>query len=69
MCAIVIKSHIEPTAGRAKIAGEISKFNVIGGGCLNSGVGGLNPETVRVTAAMGGVKYCGFQQFLHQILI
>jgi len=54
MGAIVIKSHVEPTAGRAKIAGEISKFNVIGGVCLNSGVGGLNPEAVRVTAAMGG---------------
>ncbi|MEN4017114.1 MAG: DUF6282 family protein [Methanobacterium sp.] len=54
MSAIVIKSHVEPTAGRAKIAGEISNFNVIGGVCLNSGVGGLNPEAVRVTAVMGG---------------
>lgn len=54
MRAIVLKSHVEPTAGRAKIAGEISKFNVIGGVCLNSGVGGLNPEAVKVMAAMGG---------------
>jgi hypothetical protein len=54
MSAIVIKSHVEPTAGRAKIAGEISNFNVIGGVCLNLSVGGLNPEAVRVTAAIGG---------------
>lgn len=54
MHAIVIKSHVESTASRAKIAEEISKFNVIGGVCLNSSVGGLNPEVVKVTAALGG---------------
>ncbi|MGB9978600.1 DUF6282 family protein [Methanobacterium sp.] len=54
MQAIVIKSHVESTAGRAKIAEKISEFKVIGGVCLNSSVGGLNPDTVKVTAELGG---------------
>ncbi len=54
MHAIVIKSHVEFTAGRAKIAEEISKFKVIGGICLNSSIGGLNAEAVKVTAELGG---------------
>ncbi len=54
MQAIVIKSHLEPTAGRAAIAEAISGFKVIGGVCLNSTVGGLNPEAVRVTSRLGG---------------
>ena len=54
MHAIVIKSHVESTAGRAKIAEQISEFKVIGGVCLNSSVGGLNPEAVKTTADLGG---------------
>jgi len=54
MHAIVIKSHVESTASRAKIARKISEFKVVGGICLNSSVGGLNPEAVSVTAALGG---------------
>ena len=42
MQAIIIKSHVESTAGRAKIAEIISGFKVIGGVCLNSSAGGLN---------------------------
>ncbi|MGB9937580.1 MAG: DUF6282 family protein [Methanobacterium sp.] len=54
MGAIVLKSHVEATASRAKIVSKISDFNVIGGICLNSSVGSLNPEAVNVTAALGG---------------
>lgn len=54
MHAIVIKSHVESTASRAKIAENITGFKVIGGICLNSSVGGLNPEAVEVTAELGG---------------
>lgn len=54
MHAIVIKSHVESTAGRANIAESISGFKVIGGICLNSSVGGLNSEAVKVTARLGG---------------
>ena len=54
MRAIVIKSHVESTAGRAQIAEIISGFKVIGGICLNSSAGGLNPDAVKVTAELGG---------------
>jgi hypothetical protein len=54
MGAIVIKSHIESTAGRAKIAENITGFKVIGGICLNLSVGGLNPDAVKVTIDLGG---------------
>lgn len=54
MSAIVIKSHVESTAGRANIAEKISRLKVIGGVCLNSSVGGLNPEAVKTTADLGG---------------
>ena len=54
MRAIIIKSHVESTASRAKIASELSGLNVIGGVCLNLSVGGLNPEAVRVMAALDG---------------
>ena len=54
MQTIIIKSHVESTAGRAKIAELISGFKVIGGVCLNSSIGGLNPDAVKVTAELGG---------------
>ncbi len=54
MHAIVLKSHVEPTSGRAKIASEISEFPVFGGVVLNHSIGGLNLEAVRACAEMGG---------------
>ena len=54
MQAIIIKSHVESTAGRARIAELISKFKVFGGICLNSSAGGLNSDAVKVTAELGG---------------
>ena len=54
MQAIVIKSHFEPTSGRAKIAEEVTGFKVFGGVCLNQSVGGLNLEAVKTAASMGG---------------
>ena len=54
MHAIFIKSHIESTAGRSKIAQEVTGLNVIGGVCLNLSVGGLNPNAVKAAAELGG---------------
>lgn len=54
MKGIVIKSHVEPTAGRAKIAEYISGVKVIGGVCLNKDVGGLNSSAVETNAELGG---------------
>ena len=54
MHSIVIKSHHEPTSGRAKIASEVSGFPVFGGVVLNQSVGGLNPQTVKASAELGG---------------
>ncbi|MBM4241223.1 MAG: hypothetical protein FJ150_06130 [Euryarchaeota archaeon] len=54
MRAIVLKSHIESTVGRAKIAEYVSGIKVFGGACLNTNVGGLNPEAVKTTAELGG---------------
>lgn len=54
MHAIVLKSHVESTASRAKIAEKIAGFKVIGGVCLNSSVGGLNLDAVKTTVDLGG---------------
>lgn len=54
MQAIVLKSHCEPTSGRAKIASEITGFPVFGGVVLNESVGGLNLEAVKTCSAMEG---------------
>jgi hypothetical protein len=55
MRAIVLKSHHEHTAGHAAVlSGLISGITVIGGVTLNRAVGGLNPEAVETTAALGG---------------
>lgn len=54
MEAVVIKSHVESTAGRAILVENITGFKVIGGVCLNSSVGGLNPDAVKVTVDLGG---------------
>lgn len=54
MKAIVLKSHLEPTSGRAYIAHRLTGCSVFGGVTLNLPVGGLNVEAVRNTALMGG---------------
>lgn len=54
MGAIVLKSHVESTAGRARLARETTGMNVFGGVTLNQSVGGLNPAAVHVSAEMGG---------------
>jgi predicted TIM-barrel fold metal-dependent hydrolase len=54
MEAIVIKSHLEPTAGRAQMASKIANFKIIGGVTLNLSVGGLNAQAVEASALHGG---------------
>jgi hypothetical protein len=54
MHTIVLKSHHEPTAGRAVIASEVTGFPVCGGVVLNSHVGGLNQFAVEASARIGG---------------
>lgn len=54
MGAIVIKSHVEPTAGRAYLAQWVTGLPVVGGVTLNHNVGGLNPDAVQSMASMGG---------------
>jgi hypothetical protein len=54
MAGIVLKSHVESTAGRAYQAQWVTGLPVIGGITLNLTVGGLNPEAVRSMASMGG---------------
>ena len=56
MSAILIKSHVGCTAGRAGIATYVSGLPVYGGIALNHPVGGLNPEAVRVSIEMGAKK-------------
>lgn len=54
MAGIVIKSHAEPTSGRAVLASKATGLKVWGGVCLNQSVGGLNTEAVKTAAEMGG---------------
>jgi Family of unknown function (DUF6282) len=54
MGGIVIKSHVEPTAGRAKIAEHVTGIKVFGGVSLNTSVGGLNLDTVKTVVEMDG---------------
>ncbi len=54
MHSIVLKSHLEPTSGRAIIASEVTSFPVFGGVVLNNSVGGLNPAAVKASAEIGG---------------
>jgi Family of unknown function (DUF6282) len=54
MHSIVIKSHHEPTSGRALIASEVTDFPVYGGVVLNSSLGGLNSNAVEASALIGG---------------
>ncbi len=54
MAGIVLKSHVESTAGRAYITHRMTGLSVWGGVTLNLTVGGLNTEAVSSTALMGG---------------
>lgn len=49
----VLKSHFEPTAGRARAARAGRRPAVYGGIVLNSAVGGLNPDAVEASLALG----------------
>jgi hypothetical protein len=52
--AVMIKSHVTPTADRATIAEKVvGGIRVFGGLVLNEPVGGLNPAAVEVAIAMG----------------
>lgn len=52
--AVVIKSHLVPTAGRAYIAEKVVPgVRVFGGITLNPPVGGLNPAAVETAIRMG----------------
>ncbi len=54
MRAIVLKSHLESTVGRAALAAEATGFAVFGGIVLNPFVtGGLDPDAVEVSLALG----------------
>lgn len=59
--AIVIKSHVAPTAGRAAIVNLLreekypdSPFTMYGGVTLNQNVGGINPAAVDACLKIGG---------------
>ena len=54
MRGIVIKSHIEPTSGRALLAQKETNFKVFGGVSLNDGVGGYNVDAVKASASLRG---------------
>jgi len=54
MRAIVLKSHDYPTAPLASMVSQyVRKLNIFGSLCLNFGVGGLNTEAVKISAALG----------------
>ena len=60
--AVVIKSHVMPTVGRAAIVnkvkeekyGSTSDFQMYGGVALNHFVGGINPWAVETALKLGG---------------
>ena len=60
--AVVIKSHVMPTVGRAAIVnkvkeekyGSTSDFQMYGGVALNRFVGGINPWAVETALKLGG---------------
>ena len=57
MGGAMLKSHYEPTAGRAVLCNAHSgaKATMYGGVALNQPVGGLNPYQVESTLKMGGI--------------
>lgn len=67
MRAIVLKGHTTITADRAQIAARVvGGIEVYGGVVLNPAVGGLNPEAVRESIAMGGRLVWGPTMWAHQ---
>lgn len=50
----VLKSHHEPTVGRAAALNRRSPLDVVGGVALNHAVGGINPAAVAAALASGG---------------
>lgn len=52
MRAVLLKNHVDCTAGRAAIAAKYTDFPVFGGMALNHQVGGLNPEAVKVAVKL-----------------
>ncbi|MCK9151301.1 DUF6282 family protein [Methanobacterium alcaliphilum] len=54
MASIILKCHVESTAGRSHLLRKATGFDVFGGICLNSSVGGINPDAVEVSAALNG---------------
>ncbi len=54
MKAIVLKSHVESTVGRANLTQRLTGLETFGGACLNLPMGGLNPQAVKNVALMGG---------------
>lgn len=70
--AVVIKSHVMPTVGRAEIVnlvknekyGDFSDFRMYGGVALNRFVGGINPwavETIRQMTIENPGRMLGIQ--------
>ena len=58
MRAIVLKSHIMPTVGRAYLVNKISEnIKVFGGVCLNESVGGVNPGAVKPLSGLGEMAF------------
>lgn len=53
MGAIVIKSHFESTASRARLVSDETGFPVYGGLALNHSVGGLNADAAEYALKMG----------------
>lgn len=53
MRGIVLKSHEGCSTARAYLAQKVTGLSVYGGLCLNSAVGGLNPEAVETSLKMG----------------
>ena len=53
MKAILVKNHFTETAGRARLATDVTGFMVFGGIALNSSVGGINPHAVSAALKLG----------------
>jgi hypothetical protein len=53
MRAILVKNHFTETAGRARLASQVTGFPVLGGIALNLAVGGLNSHAVRTALKLG----------------
>lgn len=54
MAAVVVKSHVVPTAGRVDAVNDALDEQILHGGVtLNGSVGGLNPEAVETALELG----------------